>query len=139
MLTLEVLPGALAVCRMPAGSQAPEWLEVSSFASVTRSEHETSIVCEAELVPGDVVADTDWRAVRVRGPLDFGLTGVLLSIAEPLARAGVPIFAVSTYDTDYVLVKAQTLERALSALSSAGHTIVPDGPHPRRPDGGSHG
>jgi hypothetical protein len=123
MLNLQVLPGLLAVCRLPAGSPFPEWVDDGTLVSVTRSEDETSIVCDASAVPPGVPAESGWRAIRVDGPLDFALTGVLLSIAQPLADAGVPIFALSTYDTDYVLVKESALPKALEVLSEAGHHV----------------
>jgi uncharacterized protein len=123
MLDLVVLPGLLAVCRLPADRALPSWLADSALTSITRSADETSIVCDASIVPPDVTAESGWRAIKVAGPLDFGLTGVLLSVAQPLAEAGVSIFALSTYDTDYVLVKEFALTKALTALSSAGHRI----------------
>ena len=88
------------------------------------TSEETSIVCEEGRVPDGVQADTGWRAFKVAGPLDFSLTGILLAMAVPLAEAGVGIFAVSTYDTDYVLVKQGSLDAAVSALRSAGHVVV---------------
>jgi hypothetical protein len=96
--------------------------------SVTRSADETSIVCDATVVPPDVTVESNWRAIKVEGPLDFGLAGVLLSVAQPLANAGVSIFALSTYDTDYVLVKEAALPKAIVALSSAGHRIGSSAP-----------
>ena len=122
-LNLEVVPGLLAVCRLPAGCLLPEWLVGDTLNSVTRSADETSIVCDATVVPPDVTVESNWRAIKVEGPLDFGLTGVLLSVAQPLANAGVSIFALSTYDTDYVLVKDTAVPAAIVALSSAGHRI----------------
>lgn len=127
-LNLEVLPGLLAVCRLPAGCPPPDWLAGGTLNSVTRSADETSIVCDATVVPPDVTVESSWRAIKVEGPLDFGVTGVLLSVAQPLADAGVSIFALSTYDTDYVLVKESALPEALVALSSAGHRIASSAP-----------
>lgn len=123
-LDLIVLPDALAVCRLKAGSDAPPWLAGEAFASVTRTPEETSVVCRAAIVPRDVRAEPGWRALRVAGPLDFALTGVLLSLLEPLAAAGVSVFALSTFDTDYLLVREAALEEALTALAGAGHRIA---------------
>lgn len=123
MLDLVVLPGLLAVCRLPAGCALPSWFAESVLSSVTRSADETSIACDASVVPPGVTVESGWRAIKVAGPLDFGLTGILLSVAQPLAEAGVSIFALSTYDTDYVLVKESALAEAVTALSSAGHRI----------------
>ena len=79
--------------------------------------------CPEGQVPEGVKQETGWRAFKVAGPLDFSLTGILLSLADPLARAGVSIYAVSTYDTDYVFVKEQKLDQARQALLGAGHRI----------------
>ena len=78
-------------------------------------------MCGADAVPPGVPASRPWRAIRVAGPLDFELTGILSSIAAPLAECGVSIFALSTYDTDYVLVREESLDRAVAALTAAGH------------------
>jgi uncharacterized protein len=122
-LDLTLLPFALAVCRLPAGAAAPDWLDGAPFASVTRTPDETSVVCAAASVPAGVRAEPGWRALRVAGPLDFALTGVLLSLLAPLAAAGVAVFAVSTFDTDYLLVKEAALDDALAALVGAGHRV----------------
>jgi hypothetical protein len=122
-LDLEVLPDLLAVCRLPAGARPPSWLAHDGFASVVWAEDETSVVCPETAVPADVVAEYGWRAIAVAGPLDFELTGVLHSIAAPLAEAGVSIFAVSTFDTDYVLVKDAALDTAVRVLEDAGHRV----------------
>ncbi len=82
-----------------------------------------SIVCEESFVPEDVKSEMGWRCLRIEGPLDFGLTGILLKIAEPLAQAGIPILAISTYDTDYVLVKDAALPDAARVLTKHGHLI----------------
>jgi uncharacterized protein len=123
-LDLTVLPDVLATCRLPAGAASPPWLEGETFASVTRSPEETSLVCPAEFVPDGVRTEPGWRALRVAGPLDFALTGVLLALLAPLAAAGVAVFALSTFDTDYVLVKEATLADAVAALADAGHRVV---------------
>jgi hypothetical protein len=88
---------------------------------VTRTPSELSIVCREDAVPAGILANRGWRAIAVDGKLDFALTGILASLASPLAAAGVSIFAISTYDTDYVLVKQDTLERAIATLVGAGH------------------
>ncbi len=123
MLELIVLPERLAICRLPAGCPLPAWFVGGTLSSVTSSADETSIVCAANIVPPDITVESGWRAIKVVGPLDFGLTGILCSIAQPLAEAEVSIFALSTYDTDYVLVKESALTTAIAALSSFGHRI----------------
>ena len=124
-LDLSVLPGTLAVCRLPAGAASPPWLDAEAFAAVVRTPDETSVVCGAAAVPAGVRAERGWRAIRVAGPLDFALTGVLLSLLRPLASAGVAVYALSTFDTDYLLVREAALDDALAALSGAGHRIAP--------------
>ena len=123
-LVLTLLPDLLAICRLPAGTALPAWVRPDGLTSVTWTSEETSIVCVATVVPANVQADAGWRAFRVAGPLDFSLTGVLLTIAQPLADAGVSIFAVSTYDTDYVLVKESALPAAVAALTGCGHRVI---------------
>jgi hypothetical protein len=121
-LQLELLAGTLAVCRLDPDSPLPSWA-AGSFVSLTRTDAELSVVCPADGVPPGVPAEGGWRALRVRGPLGFGLTGVLASLASPLASSGVSIFVVSTYDTDYLLVQERDLDRARHALVRAGHSF----------------
>ena len=123
-LTLHVLPGEWAVCRLPAGAALPAWATAGVWFSVTHTAAELSVVCTEALVPADVTAERGWRAVQVAGPLDFSLTGVLAALANPLAAAGVSLFAVSTYDTDYILVKAAHWEAARRAWQAAGHRFT---------------
>jgi hypothetical protein len=123
-LQLEVLAGTLAVCRLDPGAPWPPWVTAGPIVSLTRTDAELSIVCPAPDVPAGVQAEGGWRALRVRGPLGFGLTGVLASLASPLASSGVSIFVVSTYDTDYLLVQDRDLDRARHALVRAGHTFA---------------
>jgi hypothetical protein len=94
------------------------------LSAIIRTQEELSIVCEQENVPPDIRCERNWRAMKVAGPLDFALVGVLASLAGALADAGVSVFALSTYDTDYLLVKADTLERAIDALEAAGHRVA---------------
>jgi len=123
-LRLTILPEALAVCRLAAGDAFPAWLPPHGFVSVTRTSDELSIVCPQDAVPPGVPCEPGWCALAVAGPLDFGLTGILASIATPLAEAGISIFAISTFDTDYVLVKAERLDDAVEALRRAGHRFL---------------
>ncbi len=123
-LTLEPVPGDYAVCRLPADAELPVWATGAPFVSVTRSQAELSIVCPQDGVPAAVQSERGWSCLRVKGPLGFGMTGILASLAAPLAGSGVSIFVVSTYDTDYLLVQARDLERALHALERAGHAIA---------------
>jgi hypothetical protein len=123
-LPLEVLPDTLAICRLPADAAVPSWATGrAAFLTVSRTPDELSITAVQSAVPADTRCERDYRALRVRGTLPPDLVGILLSIAEPLARAGLAIFAISTYDTDYVLVKARDLPAALEALRAAGHDV----------------
>ena len=121
-LDLDLLPPTLAVCRLPAGAPTPDWA-AGEPCSVTRTPEELSIVCAQDRVPADVRHEGGWRCFAVRGPLAFELTGVLASLAAPLAEAGVPVFALSTFDTDYLLVPGERLEQAVNALAAAGHRL----------------
>ena len=111
---------AVAVCRLQASERIPSWaLELhEGFMSITRTPDELSIVCPEEAVPPDTTVEEGFRALVLPGPIPFTETGVLASLATPLAAAGISIFAVSTYDTDYVLVRETDLEAALAALGS---------------------
>jgi hypothetical protein len=118
-----VLPGPYAVCRLDRGTPWPEWA-TGSFISVTATEDELSVVCESAAVPAGVTAEREWRVLKITGPFAFTTTGVLASLSAPLAQAGLSLLAIATYDTDYLLVKAESLEQALAALSAAGHTRI---------------
>jgi hypothetical protein len=120
---LDLLPGAYAICRWSADATLPDWAYQGGFVSVTRTPAELSAVCAFDAVPPGTVCEGPRRILAVRGPLDFALTGVMASLASPLAGAGVSIFVVSTYDTDYVLVRADNLDRAVEALRGAGHRV----------------
>lgn len=123
-LDLTLLDDTLAVCRLTADAAVPAWAWTGEVASVTRTRDELSVVCRADAVPEDVAAERGWRCLEVAGPLDFALTGILAALASPLAAAGIPVFVVSTHDTDYLMVKAETLESALEALRGAGHRVA---------------
>ncbi|RMH21309.1 MAG: ACT domain-containing protein, partial [Acidobacteria bacterium] len=119
-LALEVTGGELAICRLAPG-RVPRWAFRGDFIAITRTPDELSVVCDAKSVPKRIRAEHGWRAIRVVGPLDLSLIGVLASIAVPLAEAGIGLFSISTYDTDYVLVRAAALDQAVAALTAAGH------------------
>jgi len=123
LLTLSVLPDLYAICRMDAHVSPPTWAMHGAFWSIIQTLDETSIVCPQASVPADVTHEGGWRILKCEGPLDFTLIGIVASIAEPLADAGVPIFPLATYDTDYVLVKESQLEWATHALIGHGHVV----------------
>jgi uncharacterized protein len=122
-LVLSPLPGRWAVCRLHAEAAVPAWAEGGSFFSATRTREELSIVCEEAAVPEGVKAERGWAALRLHGPIPFATTGVLASLAAPLAAAGISLFALSTFDTDYLLVKAESLAAAVSALRKSGFEV----------------
>jgi hypothetical protein len=123
-LALTVLPELFAICRLPKDAQRPEWALTGEFSSSTRTRDELSIVCRQASVPEEVQCTRDWRCLKVDGTLDFALTGILACLLQPLAEARVSIFAISTFDTDYLFVKEAYLEKAIDVLSTAGHQIT---------------
>lgn len=124
MLDLTLLPERFAVCRLDAAEELPLWALGSPMSSITRTARELSIVCREAAVPPGVRAERGFRVLELSGPLDFALTGILTSLLDPLAEAGVSVFAISTYDTDYVLVREESFPRAVHALREAGHRIA---------------
>ena len=123
-----LVPGQYSLVRLPPDAPVPDWpFAPGGFASVTRTADELSVVCLAALVPAGVRSDGGWCCLKLKGPFAFDQVGVLSSFAVPLAQAGVGIFAISTFDTDYILVKETQRELAINALASAGHTPAPDG------------
>jgi uncharacterized protein len=124
-LPLELLPETLAVCRLPADASVPAWASdgASPFLTISRTAEELSITTVEAAVPADVRCERGYRAVRVHGNLPLDLIGILAAIADPLADAGLAIFAISTFETDYVLVKVKDLDRAIAALTQAGHQV----------------
>jgi uncharacterized protein len=123
-LTLVLQDERVAVCRLAPEAALPEWALGDGFCSITRTRDELSIVCKDDgRIPPEVKLERGWRLLRVAGTQAFTMTGVLSSILQPLAEAAISIFAVSTFDTDYVLVKAEALSQAIQVLRDAGHTV----------------
>lgn len=122
-MQLELLEDTFAIARLGPADPIPVWAVSGSLLSITRTRDELSIVCVADRVPPEVRCRRGWRCLKVEGPLDFELVGVLASLAAPLARAGVAIFVISAFDTDYVLVGEASLVHAIAALKATGHTI----------------
>lgn len=123
-LTLLLFEGCLAVCRLPSNSTVPAWAFAKGpLSSITRSEKELSIICGESAVPAGVRCERGWRVMKVENPLNFALTGILVSLAAPLADAGVSIFTVSTFDSQYLMVKEASIEVALKILVNAGHEV----------------
>ncbi len=123
-MKLSILPGSFAICRLSPDSEVPGWVwENKTLLSVTYTEDELSIVCQSSLVLSHIRAEMGWVAIKVQGPLDFSLTGVLAGLAGQLAAGGVSIFAISTFDTDYMLVKEQDVLQAKMILERNGHVF----------------
>lgn len=120
---LMFITGRYAICRLESSSETPQWAMSGGFFSVTRTEDELSVVCEEGGVPEGVLHAGGYIALKVQGPLDFSLTGILSQISAALAEAEVSIFAISTYDTDYILVREGDKVAATDALRSAGYTV----------------
>ncbi len=119
-IILQICPETLAVCRLPPNSKLPLWLttEEDSFTSITKTSEELSIVCSQTLVPNNVTAKRNWRMLKIKGQLDFALVGILHRVITPLSEGGISIYALSTYDTDYILIQQNDFENALKFLSA---------------------
>lgn len=125
MLTLDVLPAPVAICRLSPDTPVPAWAwEAPQFLTISRTAQELSITADDTVVPAGIPAQRGYRALKVRGTQSFGLVGIVLQIMEPLAQAGLPVSVVSTHDTDYILVKGADLGQAIHALEVAGHHVV---------------
>ena len=117
-----MLDERLAVCRLPPGDPLPSWM-AGPFISITRTINELSVVCAEVSVPVHVTSERGWRGFRVEGPLPFTEIGILAELSVNLAAADISIFAVSTHDTDYILVKDEDLAKAVVTLEAEGHDI----------------
>ena len=122
-MRLTLYEGHYAVARLAPESPLPTWLPPRGFFSITRTDHELSIVCDEDAIGDPVRVERGWRMLEVEGPIDFETTGVLASLVSPLAEREISVFAISTFDTDYLLVKEAQLARAIAALESAGHRL----------------
>ena len=125
---LHPLPGDYVIARLPATARVPEVLlslpPTEGYVSITRTPQELSIVCRAESAPADAEIDGPWRALYAGGLIPFGLTGVVTSLVAPLSAAGCPVFVVSTFDGDVLMVQSADYGRARELLGEAGHTLV---------------
>jgi hypothetical protein len=124
-MQLALLLDTLAVCRLSPSADIPQWaLQNKTLLSITYTSDELSLVCLEEMVPGGVQYERSWRAIKVQGPLDFSLTGILVALAAPLAAVHIPIFALSTFDTDYLLLQEEYLSQAKTVLEQNGHQFM---------------
>jgi hypothetical protein len=122
-MTFALLDGLFAVARLDAGADVPPWAHRGAFTTITRTPHELSIVCDETGVPDDVAAERGWRCLHLEGPIPFETTGVAAAFTRALAARQISVFVVSTFDTDYVLVKAAKIEAAIEALRDAGYDV----------------
>lgn len=117
-LKASVLSEEFQICKLPVNSKIPSEIWNASFCSVSKTSDEISIVIPKKQSIMNVQSETGWRAIKILGPLDFKLTGVLASLINPLAKAGISVFAISTYETDYLFVKSENLKISLHLLSN---------------------
>ncbi len=122
-LTLSLLKGHYALCRLDPYAGVPTWAARGEFWSVTRNPDQVSVVCPAEAVPAGVTCEPGWRTFQLEGEYSFSETGILDSAVEPLSHAGVAILVVSAYHTNYILVKHEQVDQAAAAMIGAGHTV----------------
>lgn len=123
-LRMKLRQEELTVSRLEPGAAIPDWATTGSLWNIAQTGTELSIVSAAAATPADVRAERGWRVLELEGPIPFGLTGILSSVLSPLAAAQIGIFAFSTFDTDFILVRNEDIEEALAALRQAGHVIL---------------
>lgn len=124
ILTMRLLKDKFGVCRLNKNEVIPEWVKNSDVYSITKTCDELSILCSQDCIPSGIKCERDWRALKVEGPLEFSLIGILASISTILAQKEISIFAISTYDTDYVLVKDKDIANAINALVNEKYKII---------------
>ena len=124
ILTMKLLKEKYGVCRLDKNELIPKWAQNSDFFSITKTCDELSIVCSEDDIPIDIKCEKDWRILKIEGPLDFSLIGILASISTILAQSGISIFAISTYDTDYILVKNKNIGDAIQALTKERYEVI---------------
>jgi uncharacterized protein len=118
-----LLTATFAVCRLERSAPVPGWVPREPFVSITRTADELSVVCDESAVPGGVGAARGWRCLKLEGPFDFSVTGLVASFASALADDGISLMLVCTYDTDYLLVRSPDLDRAIASLERSGYSI----------------
>jgi len=124
-LDFTLLNGTYSIYRLKKNSVIPDWIYESEFYSMTRTQDELSIVCKHVDITADdkTKINSHWRILKINGPLDLSLIGIIANISNLLGKNKIPIFTISTYDTDYILVKNQNIDKALTALKNNGHKI----------------
>jgi hypothetical protein len=124
ILTMKLLKEKYGVCRLDKNELIPEWAQKSNFFSITRTSDELSIVCSQKDIPSGIKFEGDWKILKIEGPLDFSLVGILASISRILAQKGISIFAISTYDTDYILVKDDDMDTSIESLITERYEVI---------------
>ena len=124
ILTMKLLKEKYGVCSLDKNELIPKWAQSSDFFSITKTCDELSIVCSQDHIPNDIKCEKNWRILKIEGQLDFSLIGILSSISTILAQKGISIFAISTYDTDYILVKNKDIDNALNSLAKERYEII---------------
>lgn len=120
---IDVLPERFGICRFDPNVSIPDWALTSRFYSITQTQEEVSIVCHEGVIPQEIRYEKGWRCLKVQGPIDFSEIGILSSLAQPLASKNVAIFALSTYDTDYLFVREKDLSKTIETLSQEGFLV----------------
>ena len=136
--TLHILPDELMLCQFAPTAPDPAWAQAGGFSAVLRTADELTVICPTQPLPPDtapLAVVIGWRALQVQGPLALELVGVLHQLLAPLAHAQISIFALSTYNTDYILVRSDTLAAAIAALQAAGHTLISPAAFRPQPNG----
>ena len=113
----------MAVCRFEPSAVLPDWIDQPGFYSITRTAEELSVVCSEKRVPAGVASETGWQCFQLLGPFNFSEVGVIFSLTQPLAESGVAVFVISTFDTDYLMVKEKDFNKAIDALTAQGHRV----------------
>ncbi|EQF24734.1 description family protein [Clostridioides difficile CD160] len=122
-MKLKLFAEEYAVCRLSNDSKIPTWIDTKNFYSITKTEDELSIVCSNNNIPSDVKSEKEWRILKILGPLDFSLIGILSKLSGLLAENKISIFAISTYDTDYILIKEKDIKNACKILNCNGYEV----------------
>jgi len=126
-LNFEILNHFYAIYRFDTNAQLPDWIYQSEFYSVTKTNDEISVVTSQQIIESnDVKSSNNWRVLKIIGPLDFSLVGIIADIAAILKQEQISVFTISTYDTDYILVKENNLDKAVKALKERGHKFITD-------------
>ena len=123
-LSMRILTDRMAVCRFEPSAPLPDWIDQPGFYSITRTAEELSVVCSEERVPPGAESETGWRCFQLQGPFNFSETGIISSLTQPLTESGVSVFVISTFDTDYLMVKEKDFSKAIDVLATQGHQIT---------------